>query len=224
MRGAGGVVVRCQETREEAAAALLAGQPWGSAVHDHLATCSECRTEVDALRPVVALLALAPPRSAGEDPGDLLLRRTLAGAAKERRRRRLLTFVAAAAALLIIVPAAAWMVSNGDPDSGVQSPSATTLRAAATDPASGVEGTAQIQPSVSGSELVVEVRGVQSGTRCNLVVVDRLGDRSVVETWTATYSGDASVTTQTTIPVSQVSHVELVDASADALLLHFKFA
>ena len=215
----------CQETREEAAAALLVGQPWAPAVDDHLATCSECRTEIDALRPVVALLALAPPRSVGEDPGDLLLRRTLAGAADERRRRRLLTLVAAAAAaLLILVPAAAWMISDADSGSGIQSPSATTLRAAASDPASGVEGTAQIQPSVSGSELVVEVTGVQSGTRCNLVVVDRLGARSVVETWTAKYSGDASVTTQTTVPVSQVSHVELVDASADDLLLHFKFA
>ena len=213
----------CQDARENAAADLLTGQPLTPEIDEHVSTCSECRREVEQLRSVVALLELAPPSSTTESPGDLLLHRTLARATKERKRRRALVVIAAAAAALILVPGVAWRLS-GDTSDGGQTQVATALRAVASDPDTGVSGTAQVRPSVTGSELTVEVKGVQSGTKCTLVVVDRNGARSVADSWTADYYGAASVTTQTSVPVAQISHLELVDASADNPLLHFNFA
>jgi hypothetical protein len=214
--------VICQEVREEAAVALLTGEPWSVTVDEHLATCSECRGEVDRLREASELLMLAPPPTTAERPDDLLLQKTLATVAKERRRRRALAVVGVAASLLLVVPTAVWSISNVLSDSPSQSPVATVLHASASDPSTGVKGTVQIRPSVSGSELSVDINGVASGTKCNLVVVDRDGQRTTVDSWTASYRGNASVTTQTETPTSQVGRVELVDDSSGERLLTFE--
>jgi hypothetical protein len=114
-----------------------------------------------------------------------------------------------------------WTIANTVADSPSEAPVATVLHASASDPGTGVKGTVQIRPSVSGSELAVDINGVTSGTKCNLVVVDRAGDRTVVDSWTATYRGSTSVTTQTSTPTAQVGLVELVDDSSDQPLLTF---
>jgi hypothetical protein len=216
--------VNCQEIRENAAADLLTGQPLGQYAEEHLSTCSDCRREVEQLQSMVSLLELAPPAATTESPGDLLLHRTLARASQERRRRRIVAAVGVAAALLIALPAVAWTIaSDGGPDVTASTPSPTVLRTTATDPTTGIKGSAQLQPSVAGSELSVAVTGVKSGTECSLVMVDRAGERTVVDTWTADYGGQADVATQISVPVSQVSHVQLVDSSAHDVLLHFNF-
>jgi predicted anti-sigma-YlaC factor YlaD len=213
----------CQEVRETAATALLTGQGWGPEVDEHLVGCSDCLREVEQLRPVVALLALAPPTSTTESPSDLLLHRTLAHAAQERRRRRLVAGGAIAASLLIVITVIGWTISGDGSDVTATSSSPTIVRSTASDPESGVQGSAQLQPSVAGSDLVVAVSGVSSGTRCRLVMVDRDGERTVIDTWTADYGGEANISTQVPVPVSQVSDVQLVDASARDVLLHFDF-
>ncbi|MFL6069898.1 MAG: hypothetical protein ACJ72Y_01270 [Actinomycetes bacterium] len=213
----------CQEAREYAAAALLTGQKWESDVDAHISTCFDCQREIEQLRSTVSLLVLAPPAATTEGPGDLLLHRTLARATRERRRRRIVASIAVAASLLL-VPALVWGISNVDSTVTATTASPTILRTTASDPATGVKGSAQLQPSVSGSELVVEVSGVKSGTKCTLVMVDRVGQRTRIDSWTADYAGEATVATQISVPASQVSHVELIDASADEPLLHFSFA
>ena len=212
--------MNCQEVREGAAVALLRRTPLDPVVADHLAGCAQCRTEVDQLVPVVALLELGPPLAAAEAPSDLLLRRLLTTAAHERRRRRVAVALAAVAALVIVIPGIAYLVSN---HGSSPSSSHAAIQASASDPASGVSGTVELRPSSTGSELAMTVAGVSPGTRCSLVVVDRAGTRHIVDTWTATYRGDAEVTTQTPVPVSQVSRVELVDTNADSVLLHLTF-
>ncbi len=214
----------CQEVRENAATALLTGQQWGPDVDEHLSTCSECQREIEQLRSTVSLLVLAPPVATTDGPGDLLLHRTLARATQERRRRRLVASIAIAASLLLLLPAVFWAISNVDATVTATPANPTVLRTTASDPATGVKGSAQLQPSVSGSELVVEVSGVKSGTKCSLVMVDRVGHRTRIDTWTADYGGEATVATQISVPVSQVSHVELIDATAGEPLLHFSFA
>ena len=214
----------CQEARENAAAALLTGQQWEPDVDEHVATCPDCQREIEEMRSTVSLLVLAPPVATTEGPGDLLLHRTLARATQERRRRRVVASVAIAASLLLVVPTLVWAISNVDSTVTATAPNPTILRTTASDPATGVKGSAQLQPSVSGSQLVVQVSGVKSGTKCSLVMVDRVGHRTRVESWTADYGGEATVATQISVPVSQVSHVELIDASANEALLHFSFA
>jgi hypothetical protein len=55
-------------------------------------------------------------------------------------------------------------------------------------------------------------------------MVDRNGERHVVDKWTADYNGEATVTSQIPVPVAQVSRLQLVDSSAHNVLLHFNFA
>lgn len=216
--------MNCQEVRENAAAALMTGEQNQSSVADHLDTCDNCRREIDELLSVVDLLALAPPPATTRQPDDLLLHRMLVQVAGERRRRRMVIGIAVAAsvALILAVPAALSVFSDGT------RPPATadvaTLSAQAADAQTGVRGTAQLQSSAVGSDLVVSVRGVEAGTRCRLLVVNRDGERSVVDTWTASYEGRATVTTTTTLSMSQVSHVELVDAVDAGLLLRLDFS
>jgi anti-sigma factor RsiW len=214
--------MNCQEVREEAAVALLTGDAWNTRVDEHLATCWECRGEVERMRETSELLLLAPPPATVEPPDDLLLQRTLTKVAKERRRRRALVVLGVAASLLLVIPAVVWSVANSDSGDSSGSTVATVVNATASDPETGVKGTMQIRPSVSGSELAVRVNGVASGTRCNLVVVNRSGQRMVVDSWTASYRGNASVTTQTSTPTSQVGRVELVDDSSGDRLLTFE--
>lgn len=212
----------CQEIRESAAVALLTREPFEDSVTDHLKTCPACQREIDDLLPVVNLLEVGPPLVAGEEPSDLLLRRLLAASRRERRRRRYVAAIAGAAALALLVPTAGWIVEHRTGPTQVTSPT-TVLQASATDASTGVHGTARLTPSAAGSELAMSVNGVSSGTRCKLVVIDRSGRRHLVDTWTATYRGTADVTTQSPVPVSQVGHIELIDAGTETVLLHLNF-
>src|SRR5215468_2459464 len=77
-------------------------------VEEHVSSCEWCRTELDELIEVRAVLDELPPEALLEGPpegGELLLQRTLRAARAERASRRLprrLLGVAAAAALAVL--------------------------------------------------------------------------------------------------------------------------
>lgn len=206
----------CDDVRADAAAALLSSTPLDDEVQAHLDACPPCREEVAELVAVVGLLPLAGidgPEAVGR-ADELGLRRLLATASGQAQRRRRRTWGVAAAAVTV----AALAVAGGVVLGGTDSP-ATVVSTSATDPGTGVSGRVHVTPADSGSRLAFEVSGVAAGTTCRLVVVDTGGRRHAVSTWTAEYDGEAAVTTSSTLPVSEVSAVQLVDVASGEPLL-----
>jgi hypothetical protein len=212
----------CQETLQNIAVALLTGTPLDNVDTEHVALCNECRQELEELRPVVDLLVLAPPPSNPSITDEAMLRGLLSRASAERiqHRRALSLGAVAAAVLLLIIPVVTLLVLNGSSNTVTNSPQATASMHATHGP---IRGTAQVIPASAGSRVVVSVRGVTPGTECSLVLVDRNGTRSVVESWQAEYQGKATVSTHTTVATPDVGQLELVDASSSNVLLNFDF-
>jgi hypothetical protein len=207
--------VTCEETRAEAAAALLTRQAVGADVDGHLATCRACTAEVEQLEATTALLSLAVPDVlTGAQGDDAALRRLLQAAGRQSRQRRTRAWlVAASVALLLgaVGVGAGWVASSGS------SGAVVTMRSA--DPGTGVTGTARVAATDTGSELTFRVEGVAAGTRCDLVVLDSTGARHVVSTWTASYDGPASISASSELSPAEVDGIELRDAQDGAVLL-----
>lgn len=217
----------CPGIREEAAVALLRGEPLPDDIQAHHETCAACRDEFARLAVLPALLdatrdETVPPV---EVPDEALLRRTLGELAHRRgRRRRWLVGAAAAAVLLVGVPAGAWFATErGEEYSGIQPGDVLVA-----------EGTAQANASTVGADvhvlaagpglggvLVVKGWGVDGGVTCRIEVTDSGGWTHPVKTWTAP-PGERT-RWQTRVPVSvapkEVRDVRLVDDATGAVLL-----
>ncbi len=168
----------------------------------HLSDCPECREELAGLAGLPALLRRIPVGEAQqvadddldelpgpEVPSDQMLHSLLArttGARQARRWRNL----AAAAALVLVAGAggaAGWGALHHA--GGVGSPLAGThfTSVSATNPATHVAATVRYAAQDWGTVLDTRVRNVPSGARCQLVVTDSSGHRTVVGGWTTTY-------------------------------------
>jgi hypothetical protein len=209
--------VICESARESAAVALLTGEPLGPDVETHLDGCELCAAEVGRLRPLPALLATAPADIdqllSAPPPGDALLERLLAAArsSKDRRRRTTVLAVAAALVLLLVLPLGAWFVaSRGTPSS---------FDRTATNAATGVTGRVQLARGDWGSNLTMDISGVEAGTRCTLVVVTDTGERQTAATWEANYEGTAQVRGTVAAPFAHIARVDVVDDRSGQVLL-----
>jgi hypothetical protein len=171
------------------------------AVEAHLATCVECRTEVESLNEMREFLGALPPEALLEGPpegGDLLLQRTLRQVRSEARssvgRSR---FVAVAAAVVVVAAALGGGVlvgrsgsSGAAPEAGAgQQPPAPATSSAVpgtkvvTGSGPGARLTASIVPAAGWVRVEASVTGIPAGQKCRLVVVGKNGDREIAGGW-----------------------------------------
>jgi|Tabmets5t2r1_1033131.scaffolds.fasta_scaffold00244_9 hypothetical protein len=172
----------------------------------HLETCEICGRELDRLALLPGLLSRvtvgdaevldwAEPEHAELDaaqpmpPTSAPLERALFEVARERRRSRLMRIAAVAAAVVL----AAMAVVGGALLGGDGGDEPTPLTAAASDPQTGVQGTAELSPEPWGTRVEVRLAGVRPGEHCRLIARAAGGRSEVAATWRAGYLGTAEV-------------------------------
>jgi hypothetical protein len=192
-----------------------------SGLEAHLERCGICRDELDRLAPLPGLLSrltiddaevLAtaepePPKSAAP------LERALFDVARERRRSRLMRVAAVAAALVV---AAVAVVSGPLLDGGVDEPA--PLTAAASDPRTGVHGSAELSREPWGTRLELSLAGVRPGEHCRLVARAAGGRSEVAATWRAGDLGTAEVPGAVAIPSERLRSLDVVTADGRVLV------
>jgi Putative zinc-finger len=192
-----------------------------SGLEAHLETCDICRDELDRLAPLPGLLsrltideaevlATAEPESP-KSPAPL--ERALFDVARERRRSRLMRVAAVAAALVV---AAAAVVSGPLLGDGVDEPA--PLTAAASDPGTGVHGSAELSGEPWGTRLELSLAGVRPGEHCRLVARAAGGRSEVAATWRAGYLGTAEVPGAVAIPPERLRSLDVVTADGRVLV------
>jgi hypothetical protein len=167
-------------------------------VDEHLATCAECREELASLAGLPAMLRKVPVveaerlAAAGQDaeltegPSPELLTSLVARTANVRRIRRWRGLAAAAAVALVAVAGGAAVTSalqpGGSPRHGpVQA--VAWHHASGSGPAAGAYLTVRYRPQDWGTEMWINVTGLQPGSVCEFRVTDRTGRTSVVGSW-----------------------------------------
>ncbi len=183
-------------------------------IDEHVAGCSRCREELEALLPVrsyLARLAVEELDATAAAPPALRTRLRIAMQAERRRvlRRRIATVAAlAAAAALALV---AW-------PRGGEDPSPVPARAVAADARTGVRATVAATSRQWGTELRVRMSGAAPGERCRLVARARDGSTEVAATWWTTYGGSAEVTGAAAIPAADLVALDVVTATGRRLV------
>lgn len=171
---------------------------------EHLARCPECAAELAELETLPALLGRVRPEDlepvrVTPSPG---LYDRVAAAARVRPAHRTRRLVLAAAAVVVLggaagAGAAVW--SQDDDGGGTWTASS-----------GGLQLTVSASEARDGSALDVTVVGLPAGQDCELVVVDREGDRHAAGEWSATYSGEASWSGWTTVEPSSLAEIVLL--------------
>jgi hypothetical protein len=200
-------------------------------VDEHVAQCSRCREELEALIPVRSYLARLPAAelAALDAPVDARTEPSSPAAAPVAARRggpprltRPLRSALAhprvpAGAALAALAAAALLVLVAWPRGGDEPPSATA-RAAATDVRSGVRASVAATPRLWGTELRVRMSGATPGERCRLIARGRDGRSDVAATWWPAYGGSAEVTGAAAIPAADLVALDVVTATGRRLV------
>jgi anti-sigma factor RsiW len=172
-----------------------------SMVDAHLSTCPECREELAGLAGLPALLRRIPvgeARQLAEDdrdglpgtemPSEQMLQLLLDRTTRARQARRWRGLAAAAAVVLIAGAGGAAGWSAVHHAGGAVTPVAAHFTSvSATNPATHVAATVRYAPQGWGTVLDTRVKNVPAGARCQLVVTDSSGHRTVVGGWTTTY-------------------------------------
>jgi hypothetical protein len=169
-------------------------------VDEHLSSCPECREELASLAGLPAMLRKVPiveaerlaaleqdPELAGV-PSAEMLTSLIARTTNVRRVHRWRT-VAAAAAVAIVALGGGAFVANA-----MQSPSAPAPanpgqvswhQTSGNSPVSGAHLTVRYRHEPWGTQMEVNVTGLQPGSVCEFQVTDATGGKSVVGSWTA---------------------------------------
>ncbi|MET7862882.1 anti-sigma factor family protein [Micromonospora taraxaci] len=181
-------------------------------VEEHLASCAECRTEVESLQEWKHALEAVPEAMLLDGPpegGDLLLQRTLRQVRGEssghRQRRRVILSAAAVVALAAAVSGGVLLGRTTDdaPDTrALPAPSTTvtatnpaTRNATTTDPGTGARLTVAVTPAPGWVRVNAAVSGIPRGERCRLLVVGKDGNAVLSGSWLVSEGGAADGTT-----------------------------
>jgi len=155
-------------------------------VDEHLATCAECRAEVDELEELKEFLGEVPPEAFLDGPpegGDLLLQRTLREVRAltpesapmpipvKRRSRWLLV----AAAVLVVAGALGGGVAIGRSTAPDNAPVAGSKVVTATDTTTGTTMVTTVEPRGGWSWIRVNLKGLKAGAECEMFVTDTSG-------------------------------------------------
>jgi predicted anti-sigma-YlaC factor YlaD len=205
-------VVFCEQDKAVLAAHALGALDEAEAltVEEHLATCEQCRSELQEFDEVRGALDMLPPEAWLDGPpedADLLLQRTLRSARAERSGRRMshrLFGAVAAAVLGLVAIGAGVLVGRGTAPDQVAGPAAIstaptpppgTAVGSVTDPATGARLTVRLTPAVGWVRVSAAVTGIPAGQRCRLVVVGRNGEHEVAGSWLVSAKGAKEGTT-----------------------------
>ena len=170
-----------------------------SLVDEHLSSCQECREELASLAglpamlrkvPIVEAERLAAPEQdpeLGGVPSAELLTSLIGRTANVRRMHRWRT-VAAAAAVAIVALGGGAFVANALQPSGAPAPPGHTQTVAwqqtsGSGPVSGAHLTVRYRHEPWGTQMDVNVTGLQPGSVCQFQVTDATGGRSMVGSW-----------------------------------------
>ncbi len=196
----------CREWRESLGAYALGHLPDNerTSLEAHLEGCPACRTEAAALGSVAKLLPHADPERFGPAPlpppelGKRIAATIDAERRSQRRQRRLrlgfgLGGAAAAAAAAVL---AIFVLSGGDGSGPEQHVSFRSLP-------SGVKIAAALEPQAYGTEIHMYVKGIRSGTLCQVYMRGPGGRDVSAGTFRYRWGGDASAVLSAALDLSR---------------------
>jgi anti-sigma factor RsiW len=200
----------------------------------HLATCTECREEIESLQEWSSALRDVPEEMLLDGPpddADLVLQRTLRQMRQEAsgtRLRRLAVLTSAAAAVLAIAVGGGVILGRGTapsqgpvaqgPASASPSVPAGTRAVAAVDSATGARINATVMPAAGWIRLSATVGGVPAGEKCKLEVVGKDGKAILAGSWLVSPQGEANGTTlsgSALIDPAQVASIRVVSTDGE---------
>jgi Putative zinc-finger len=224
----------CREWRHSLGAYVLgdlaADQRAG--LEAHLEGCADCRAEADSLRTVAALLPLADPdrvERPAPQPSPELGQRIAAtiGGERERghrrQRRRRFGFAfggAVAAAVAVLAIAILPGGGSGQPEQRVDFASLPA----------GIAIDAFLEPHAYGTEIRMYVKGVRSGTLCQVFLRGPHGERVPAGTFRYRYGDDSEAVLSSALDLSRtraigvragnrtfIAPVQVTGATAEAI-------
>ena len=201
----------CRKWRGDLAAKAL-GRPdpvTDAALDAHVDGCPTCRSELEELRTMATAAGLADPERLRVPPGvpalaDQIVARVAAEAAAARRRRRgrlVVGAVAAAALVAVAVASALAFVGDDDGDEG------RSIELAGSD---GADGSAVLVARPWGTEVTLEVSGLDDGEVYWLWLTDEDGDRVVAGTLTGT-GHPATAVLSAALPTEEARRIWMTD-------------
>jgi anti-sigma factor RsiW len=166
-------------------------------VDEHLATCQECREELASLAGLPAMLRKVPiveaerlaaaeqdPELAGV-PSTEMLTSLIARTANVRRIHRWRTLATAAAVAVVAVGGGAFAANALQPAAAPHGHQLVAWNhATGQGPAPGAQLTVKYRHQPWGTQMEVNVTGLQPGSVCQFQVTDATGGTSVVGSWT----------------------------------------
>jgi len=196
----------------------------------HLDGCPECRAEAESLESVARLLPLADPdrfsRPAPQPPAELgdRIAATISGERQVVRRRQRWRFglalsgAAAAAAAVLAIAILPGSEDSGNPEQHVEFSSLPA----------GMKIDATLEPHAYGTEIRVYVKGVRSGTLCQVYLRGPHGERVSAGTFRYRWGDDSTAVLSSALDLSRtraigvragnrtfVAPVEVTRATAD---------
>jgi len=204
----------------------------------HLATCAQCRFDLNELMALRASLDEVPPEAFLDGPpegGDMLLQRTLRqvraeepAAIVQRRPRRGLAL--AGAAVLVVAALGGGLVlgrqtaTDGGTiaiPSGSATPQPGTKEVRATDPTTGVQLAASVAPFNGWVRVGVNVKGVQAGEKCILQITAKDGSTVNAGSWQVSPKWETEGFTldgSGLVPPDQVKSIDIVTTDGRKLV------
>ncbi|MFF0342070.1 anti-sigma factor family protein [Kribbella sp. NPDC004875] len=195
-----------------------------AAVDEHLATCADCRAELAELTEMKDFLGEVPPEAFLDGPpegGDLLLQRTLREVrgleadppARTRRPKRRSRWLLVAAALVVVAGALGGGVVLGRQTAPqAEEPTAGYKEVTTVDTATGTTMATTVEPRTGWSWVQVQVKGLNAGDQCQLVVTDKAGKTWVAGSWLVSEKAAKDGSTfggGVLVPLDQVHSVEI---------------
>ncbi|GAA2609826.1 anti-sigma factor family protein [Paractinoplanes durhamensis] len=194
---------------------------------EHLATCAECRDEIESLQEWSTALRDIPDEMLLDGPpedADLLLQRTLRQVRQESsggRLRRLAVLTTAAAAVVAVAIGGGVLLGRGTAPTGTPQAQATassvpagTKVVNAVDGGTGAQINATVIPASGWVRVSATVAGIPAGERCRLEVVSKDGEPILAGSWLVSAAGEANGTTlngSALIDPTQVASVRVVN-------------
>jgi hypothetical protein len=196
----------CREWREALGAYALGhlGEEERASLEAHLEGCAGCRAEASSLVAVASLLPQADPEHFGPAPvppaelGQRIAAAIGGEQRSKRRRRRLrlgvgLSGAAAAAAAAVL---AIFVLSGGESTSPQQHVSFRSLPP-------GVKIAATLEPQAFGTEIHMYVKGIRSGTLCQVYMRGPGGSDISAGTFRYRWGGDAAAVLSAALDLSR---------------------
>lgn len=193
-------------------------------VHDHLATCAECRREVADLVDLRAAMDEIPPEAFLDGPPDgseLVLQRTLRAARAQQPAvviaappRRSFALVAASVVIAAAVALGGGiLIGRQTADNGptVAQVPPNVRHAEGTDPVTGAKLVVDLTPQAGWVRVHIMASGIPKGERCQLMVVPRNGAPVLTSSWRVSENGEKNGTALDGAGIIDPNEVKSVD-------------